>query len=168
MPDLDLAREAPHKVVFDTLEDTTAGMLWVEDSRQHPQPMTHFVERDAGELWYITDRNSDLVAAVGQGAQARLTVVSTHQDVYLSLLGPIEQVDNPARLEEMWSPMVSAFFEGANADEADALLLRLTLREAALWASPRNPVVFGLRLLRATAGGSSEDLGFHTVLNFTD
>lgn len=165
MPDLGHARAEPEKVVFDTLEDTRAGMLWVEGSGQHPQPMTHFTERATGELWFITDRMSDLVAAVGQGAEARYTVVSDPRDVHLSLLGPLEQVDNPARLEEMWSPMVSAFFDGKTAAESDALLLRFTLREAALWASPRNALVFGWRLLRASAGGGSDHLGYHTVLN---
>ena len=165
MSDLDLAREAPEKVVFDTLEDTNAGMLWVEGSGQHPQPMTHYTERAKGELWYITDPGTDLVAAVGQGAEARCTVVSREQDVHLGLLGPLEQADNPARLEAMWNPMVAAFFDGKSAAESDALLLRMTLREAALWVSPRNSFVFGLRLLRANAGGSTEGLGFHTVLN---
>lgn len=164
MANLDLAREAPEKMVFDTLEDTRAGMLWVPESGQHPQPMTHHLDRAAGELWFIAGRSSDLVGAVGEGADARFTLVNKPQDVHLSLAGPLVQVDNVERLRDLWSPVAAAFFEGAAPSDADAILLRLTIREAALWASPGNAVLFGINVLRANAGGSPEDLGHHTVI----
>ncbi|PRY23134.1 general stress protein 26 [Aliiruegeria haliotis] len=164
MPDLDTAREAPEKLVFDALDDTRAGMLWVPASGQHPQPMTHHLERSDGELWFIVNRQSDLVAAVGEGADARFTLVTKAQDVHISFTGALMQVDNPERLRNLWSPVSAAFFEGEAPTESDAILLRMTLREAALWASPSNPVVFGINVLRANAGGSAEDLGFHTVI----
>jgi general stress protein 26 len=164
MPDLNAARAAPEDLVYDTLEDTRAGMLWVSGSGQHPQPMTHHLDRSARELWFIADRMSDLVAAVGEGADGRFTVVSKAEDVHVSLTGALMQVDNIERLRSLWSPVAAAFFEGASLSESDAILLRLSLREIAVWASPRNPVIFGIKVLRANAGGSSEDLGFHTVI----
>ncbi|WP_116133984.1 pyridoxamine 5'-phosphate oxidase family protein [Tropicimonas sp. IMCC34043] len=164
MPDLDRAREAPQALVFDTLSATKAGMLWVPRSGQHPQPMAHHFDSDTGELWYIADRMSDLVAAVGQGAEARLTIVSDAEDVHLSLLGPLVQIDNPERLRTLWGPMTGAYFAGKSPDESGAILLRYSPREVALWASPRNPVVFALNALRAQASGDTEALGYHTVI----
>lgn len=164
MPDLDMVRESPEKVVFDALDDTRAGMLWVPASGQHPQPMTHHLERSDGELWFIADQNSDLVAAVGEGADARFTLVTEGQDVHLSLTGALMQVDNPERLRNLWTPIAAAFFEGQDPVDSDAILLRMTLREAAIWASPSNPVIFGINVLRANAGGSTEELGYHTVI----
>lgn len=165
MTALDHAREAPEALALDTLEDLQSGMLWVPSSDQHPQPMSHHLDRDSRELWFIAGRNSDLAAAVGQGAEARFTAVSRAQDVHLSLLGPLVQVDSPERLRRLWSPIASAFFDGNGPDETSAVLLRLTPREIALWASPRNPVVFALNILRARASGRDDGLGFHTVLN---
>ncbi len=164
MADLDKARDAPETLVFDALEDTGAGMLWVPASGQHPQPMTHHLERDDGELWFIVNRQSDLVAAVGEGAEARFTLVSEAQDIYVSLAGALMQVDNLDRLRKLWTPVAAAFFHGDPPAESDAILLRMTPREAALWASPSNPVVFGINVLRANAGGSTEELGYHTVI----
>lgn len=164
MPDLDFARESPEKLIFDTLEDERAGMLWVPESGQHPQPMTHHVDRATGELWFIANRSSDLIAAVGEGAQGRFTVVSKAQDVHLSLVGALMQVDDIGKLRDLWTPVAAAFFEGASPADADAILLRLSLREAALWASPSNPVIFGINVLRANAGFASEELGYHTVI----
>ncbi|RYH07715.1 pyridoxamine 5'-phosphate oxidase family protein [Tropicimonas sp. IMCC6043] len=166
MADLDSVRQSPEKAVLDALDATRAGMLHVEGSDLHPQPMTHHLDRVGGQLWFIADRYTDLVGAVGQGAEARFTVTTKAQDIYLSLVGPIEQVENEDRLTELWTPVASAFFDGESPVEAErAILLRLTFREAAIWASPRNPVILGLQFLRAATGGSSDDLGYHTIVN---
>lgn len=166
MADPDTVRRAPEKAVLDTLDDTKAGMLWIEGSGLHPQPMTHHLDRAGGQLWFIADRNSDLVGKVGQGAEARFTVVTKAQDIHLGLVGPMEQVENEDRLSELWAPVATAFFGGESPVAAEsAILLRLTLREAAIWASPKNRVILGLQLLRAGAGGSTEDLGYHTIVD---
>ena len=55
------------ETLWSQLEDNRVGLLWLPDSGQHPQPMTHFADRDAEALWFITSADTDLVAAVGHG-----------------------------------------------------------------------------------------------------
>lgn len=167
MADLDRARRDPVAVLHAALEDTRAGFLEVVGSGQHPQPMAQTLDPETGELWFITSRTTDLVGAVGQGATGRFIVVNDRQDIHASLVGVLEQVEQsvrPDKLDELWSVVAAAWFEEGR-DDSDVTMLRFVPREAALWASTRNPVVFGLEVMRANVGRDTADLGYHTVID---
>ena len=36
------------------MAQSRVSMLWVEGSGQHPQPMTHYADAEAGDIWFIT------------------------------------------------------------------------------------------------------------------
>ncbi|MGR3760260.1 pyridoxamine 5'-phosphate oxidase family protein [Roseobacteraceae bacterium NS-SX3] len=140
-------------------------MLSVSDSGQHPQPMTHFADEEGGALWFIASADSDLVAAVGLGATGQLTLVSDSRDYHASLQGVLEISEDSAKLDEYWSVAAAAWFEAGRKDPK-VTLLKFTPREAAVWASEGNPVLVGIKLLRAglQEGGSPPDIGVHHVL----
>ncbi|GFE63370.1 pyridoxamine 5'-phosphate oxidase family protein [Litoreibacter roseus] len=165
MADTDLTKEDATKQLFDQLDDLRAGMLGIEGSGQHMQPMTHYFDRETQELWFITSRDTDLVRAVGQGNTAHFTIQSTDQDYYSCMSGPITQSSDEAKLDEIWSAVAAAWFENGRED-ADVTLLHMPLREAAVWASSGNPLVFGLEILRANMSSDTADVGEHRVINF--
>lgn len=165
MADTDRTETDARGQLFDQLDTVRAGMLGVEGSGQHMQPMTHYVDRDQGEVWFITSRETDLVRAIGQGNTAHFCVQSTSQDYYACLSGPIRQSRDEAKLDEIWSAVAAAFFEDGR-DDSNICLLRMPLREAAIWSSTGNPVVFGLEVLRANMGDSTAQTGTHKVINF--
>lgn len=131
------------------------AMLWIPDSGQHPQPMSIFPEEDANAIWFITSSGSDLAKAVGHGAEARMTFVPSAQDYHASLEGALEVVHDGAKIDALWSTPVAAWFEGGREDPT-VRLLRFTPAEAAIWASQSNPVLVGMKMLRA---GLKKDAG---------
>lgn len=162
----DELQNAPRKAVFDVMDDTRVGMLGVEGSGQHMQPMTHFPDRDTGEIWFITSIETDLVRAVGQGARAHYCVVSKDQDFYACLAGTLEQAHNSAKLDDLWSPMVAAWFEGGREDPKVSLL-RLVLSDGALWATTESTVKLGIEIARANlSSGHKPDIGDHMEIRF--
>jgi general stress protein 26 len=161
----DLETDA-RKTLFDTMDDVPSGMLGVVGSDQHMQPMTHFADRDLAEVWFITSKATDLVRAVGQGARAQYCLASGNGDFFACLAGTIEQSTDSAKLDELWSPVASAWFDEGREDP-DVCLLKLTLLDAGVWATTDSTAAFGLEIARANLQSSHKpDLGRHCIVRF--
>ena len=94
MPDTHRTESEPKTQLFDQLSHVRAGMLGVEGSGAHMRPMTHFADRDKAVLWFITSRQTDLAAEVGQGATAHYCLVGEDTGYFACLRGTIRQSDN--------------------------------------------------------------------------
>ncbi|MCB1310742.1 MAG: pyridoxamine 5'-phosphate oxidase family protein [Sedimentitalea sp.] len=156
----------PARRLFSTLADTPTGMLGIEGSGQHMQPMTHFADEATQTLWFITDRGTDLAAAVGSGGTAHFTVTSDDHEVFASMVGPITQSENQGKLKDLWSPMVGAWFEGGPEDP-DALLLEMPLQQASIWITSGDVLKFGYEMAKAALRRDAKpDIGDHVVIDF--
>lgn len=166
MADTDRTLTEPATPLFDRLDDLRAGMLGIEGSGQHMQPMSHFVDRERQSLYFITSAQTDLFRAVGEaGCTAHLTVQSSTQDYYACMSGPLTQSADTEKLDEIWSAFAAAWFEDGRRDP-DVVLLQMPLREAAVWSSSRNPFVFGMEIVKGNRDGETADVGEHVVINF--
>ncbi|MBV2358412.1 pyridoxamine 5'-phosphate oxidase family protein [Thalassococcus sp. CAU 1522] len=149
------------------LQDTRAGMLWITGSDQHPQPMTHFADEESEAIWFITAADTDLVAALGPGSEASFVYQSEKGDYHASIRGPLVIYHSDEKLDELWSTPVAAWFEQGR-DDPRVTLLRMTPREAAVWASDSNPVRVGLKMMNAAMrdGVAEPDIGVHRIIDF--
>lgn len=161
----DKVRDDPRSAVFDVLEDRQrVGMLGVVNSDQHMQPMTHFVDRNRAVIWFITSEDTDLARAVGLGARAHHCVMTPEGDFYACLSGTLEQTDDPAKLDELWGRVESAWFREGR-DDPKVQLLRFSLQEAAIWAATDSAMVFGFEIARANLQRDHKpDVGDHVVI----
>jgi general stress protein 26 len=87
MPDLKAARLAPEALLWRALDAVHAGMLGIEGSGQHIQPMANFTDQKGRRLWFLTKLESDLFQAVGQGCTAHFTITAKAQDFHACLRG---------------------------------------------------------------------------------
>ncbi len=166
MADVDKTNENPREQLFDRLDDVRAGMLGVQGSSSHMQPMSHFVDREKETLWFITARDTDLVDEIGQGGTAHFCVMDKGQDYYACLSGKITQSQDEAKLDELWNTFVAAWFEGGRED-SNVVLLEMPLKEAAIWSSTGSRLVLGMEMARAAMQSDHKpDVGTHTVVNF--
>ncbi|WP_347311428.1 pyridoxamine 5'-phosphate oxidase family protein [Defluviimonas sp. SAOS-178_SWC] len=158
--------EDPKAALFAAMDEVRVGMLGTLASGRHMQPMTHFPDPETDAVWFITSTETDLVRSVGLGARAQYCVTGLHHDFHACLAGTIEQSGDRAKLEELWSPVVGAWFDGG-IDDPTVSLLRLMPQEAALWTSTDSGVRFGLEVLRANLSADHKpDLGDHVVIRF--
>lgn len=152
------------KQLWDRLEEARTGLLSVPESGQHPQPMTHFADPLHGVIWFITSGDTDLVGAIGHGAEAQFTLQSQNGDYHASLKGSLVVYESEEVLDELWSLSAAAWFERGREDPK-VTLLRFSPREAAVWATDRNAILVGLKMMRAALqeGRSEPDIGEHRV-----
>lgn len=165
MADTERTETDPRGQLFDHLEEVRAGMLGVEGSHQHMQPMTHHIDREPATLWFITASDTDLVRALTPNSMAHFCVQSTSQDFYACLKGHLEVVEDEKKLDDIWSRIAAAWFEEGR-DDDKVTLLRMSLKDASIWSSGANPVTFGLEVLKANMTKGTADIGAHNVVNF--
>jgi general stress protein 26 len=157
--------DTPRDALFDALDRCRAGMLGVTGSGAHMRPMTHFADRDSGRLWFLTSRKTDLAEQMGAQAQAMHCVMDEKNGFHACIAGSIRESRDQAKIDEVWSPMTAAWFEGR--EDPDILLVEFTPREAEIWRSTDSTIRFGLEMLRANLDRDKQpDLGSHDVVRF--
>jgi general stress protein 26 len=150
MSDLDLARSDPETLLWQELDAVHAGMLGVEGSGQHLQPMAHHIDRERRRLWFFTKRDADLVEAVRPGAMAHFAIISKAQDFHACMSGPIREEKDRAFLEAHWSAPTAAWYEGGK-DDPQLVMLALELQHARIWASTRSTLAYAWEIAKANA-----------------
>ncbi|WP_246195325.1 pyridoxamine 5'-phosphate oxidase family protein [Paracoccus litorisediminis] len=111
------------------LESINAGMLGTR-AQLKLVPMSHYADRDAGALWFITAQGTDLVAEVEGGAQPALHIVGDAAGkLWTRMEGHLELSPDRGKLDEIWNRVAAAWFDEGK-DDPDLRLLRLDLSEA--------------------------------------
>jgi len=96
-------------------------------------PMTVQEAEFDGDLWFIVGKDSTAVAHIGRDDTVGVTLSSN--DSWVSLAGSAVVVDDHAKLEELWSAGVEAWFPEGPSDP-NAGLVRFEAAGAEYWDSP--------------------------------
>jgi general stress protein 26 len=156
----------PEEQLWHELKHAKAGMLGLEDSHSHMQPMAQMCDPENGRLWFFTSKSGDLVSELGNGSRAHFCVVGHHQDFHACLSGELRQIEDAGRKQELWNSMTGAWFSGP--DDPDLALLEFVLDDAAIWASTRNPVKFVWEINRAKNSDREPDVGARAHVDFNE
>jgi general stress protein 26 len=112
-------------------------MLGVEGARDGAtQPMTvnfEDADRDAGLLWIFTAKDHDLTRAIGQSNRAIGSYSAKGHDLFASLRGTLQIVNDRATIDRLWSPVVAEWYEGKN--DPKLALVRFDVEDAKIWLS---------------------------------
>lgn len=158
---------AQHNAVFDVLGATRTGMLGLTGGGDGFQPLTHFPDADLGSIWFISSTGTELVQSLGMGEDADYVLISDEDSIYASLRGKLYHIQDDAKLDELWSPVVGAWFEGGR-DDPQVALLRFDPEVADVWASAKSSLEFGLQV---STGSSDQkhrpDVGSKTTIRFS-
>lgn len=150
--------------LFEALDAERVGMLSLTDTGDHAQPMTIYFDPENVCVWFISSNRTDLVSHLSGGPrEAHLTIMSGKGKVYSCASGPLAVTRDPAKLDELWSPAASMWFDGGQ-DDPDVTLLRMDLHEAAIWLNEAGALRFGIEMVRGTTSDHDPDLGEHGVV----
>jgi general stress protein 26 len=147
---------------WDRIEDIRTGMLGTDSARA--VPMTHYVDKDANVLWFITANGTDLSKAAHTGASAEYVVISNDEHLYARIDGKVQAVTDPAKLDELWSAVAGAWFEDGRQDD-DVQLVRFDLSQAEVWATGGS-LSFLYEIAKAQITDEKPDMGQHGTVRF--
>lgn len=119
-----------------------------------------------GDLWFFVDAQADLLDQIR--AEPRVNAALTGDGTWVSLSGVARVVEDPARAEELWSPMTAAWFSGEGSSDSDAkdpgpaelgaVLVTIDGDTAEYWEGS-GKVATAVSLVKARLTGSDIDVG---------
>ncbi len=120
------------------------------DGALHARPMTPQQVSDDLEAWFFISRSSEQAADIA--ARPRVNLSFDGSADWLSVAGTATLVDDRRLVEEMWNPVVEAWFPDGPQDP-DLALLRVDAESAEYWKAPGGRVASLLSFVKAKATG---------------
>ena len=119
------------------LKDSPFIMLGVEGTRDGAtQPMTVNFEdqdRESGILWIFTAKDHDLTRALGQSDRAIGSYSGKGHDLFASLRGTLQIVNDRLTIDRLWNPVIAQWYEGKG--DPKLALVRFNVEDAKIWLS---------------------------------
>jgi general stress protein 26 len=120
------------------------------DGALHSRPMTPQQVDDDLEAWFFISRSSEQAADIA--ARSRVNLAFDGSSDWLSVAGHGSLVDDRKKVEEMWNPVVEAWFPDGPGDP-DVVLLRVDAESAEYWKAPGGRVASALSFVKAKVTG---------------
>ena len=108
-----------------------------------------------GTTWFITQRSTDKVTALG--ADPRVNVSYHSEAGWVSLSGTARVSEDRAKLRELWDAGAEAFLPGSPDDEEN-VLLQVDGATAEYWESP-GKVTAAVQLVKGLLSDARPDMG---------
>lgn len=107
------------------------------DGRLHSRPMglTGEPQEFDGTLWFFSSDSSRKIRELGQYADATLVFQCDDKNAYLQLDGRGQEVRDPARMRELYTPLLKTWFPDG-LDDPHLTLIRFDVDGGHYWDSP--------------------------------
>jgi len=111
---------------------------------------------EAGNLWFLSSKNSDHNHNILQDADCQL-LYSGGSSNFLSVYSTAEIIDNRDAIESLYKKMDNAYFDGPEDPQITAI--KFSPKEAAYWSADGNKLVSLFKMGLAAVTGKDQDLG---------
>ena len=133
--------------------------------RSRPLTTQNGSEDEGSRVWFFISASSELAQELRQDPQVNLAYSEPADDVYVSVSGTAHAVDDPQKKQQLWSPIVGAWFpEGVG--DPDVMLLAVEISDAEYWEARHSKMVQLVRMAAASVTGNPpSDMTEHRRLN---
>ena len=147
------------------IKDVEVAMLTtIDDGVLRSRPMqTQQAEFD-GDLWFFTSSNTHKAEEIEKDNRVNVSYAAPEDNSYVSVSGTAEIVTDKAKMEELWSPILKAWFP-KGLDEPDIILLKINTDQAEYWDSASSSLVQAFGLLKSLVTGKRADGGEHAQIS---
>ncbi|TCT05920.1 pyridoxamine 5'-phosphate oxidase family protein [Aquabacter spiritensis] len=133
-----------------------------DGGRLRARPMAPVAKPADGVVWFVTDVRSAKDDEIERDPQVCIAYAEPNDRFYLSVSGTAEVVRDVAKLKEIWSSAMEAFFPGGPEDP-NARLIKVTPDQAEIWKGD-NSLVTGVKMATAILQEKRADLGENAKL----
>ena len=153
--------------LWEKIQDVRVAMLTTidTDGSLRSRPMWTQGDDFDGSLWFFISNEAPAAHALGRDARVELSYAAPSKDLYLSVVGRGELVEDTEKAGELWNTFAEAWFPGG-VDDPHLELLRVDVEEAVYWEDKKPKVLqFAEIVLGAVTGkppksGKKKDLDF--------
>jgi len=143
------------------IEDIDFAMLTTINGGQlRSRPMsTQKFELD-GDIWFFTSDQTHKVDEIEKDNRVNVAYSKPEDNVYISVSGRARLVKDKEKIEELWNPILKAWFP-KGLDDPTLALLQISVEEAEYWDSPNSKIVQLIGFVKALITGTPADGGEH-------
>ncbi len=129
-----------------------------EDLSLYSRPMQSIKVDEEGNIWFFTNEHSGKVEDISKDNTVYLMYSHPGKNSYLHIKGTAAVIDDKAKIEELWSPVIKAWFPKGTEDPALSLL-KVSTNEASYWDGSSSKFIVFFNILKAIAKGEKHDEG---------
>jgi len=136
------------------------------DHNLFSRPMTHQAIDEDGTVWFFTADESQVAEHLYHEPSTNISFSSPSDSIYVSMSGSAVLIKNSQKAQQLWNPIVEAWFPlGPN--DPHLSLIKFTTYSAEYWDSETNKMLRLFALAKAAlTGGHSRPKGEHVKLRF--
>lgn len=147
------------------IEDIDFAMLTTVNGGQlRSRPMSTQEYEGENQLWFFTSDQTHKVEEIEADSRVNVAYAKPDDNVYVSVSGRAELVKDRQKIEELWNPILKAWFPDG-LDDPTLSLLRVTIEEAEYWDSPNSKLVQIAGFVKALVTGQSAVGGEYGKIN---
>jgi general stress protein 26 len=152
-------REESIAKLREMLEDIDFCMMTtIDGGHLRCRPMSTQAAEFDGDVWFFTRDDSHKVEEIERDDRVCLGYSKPDDQTYVSVSGRSEITKDRAKMEELWNPILKAWFpEGL--DDPHICLMKVTIEHAEYWESPSGKLVQLFGFVKALATGQEADYG---------
>lgn len=146
------------KKVAELIKDFRFAMFTTQkaDGSLASHPLTVQEAEFDGDLWFLVSKTSSPVADLASDAHANVALSS--DSAWVSLSGTATLVEDRQKVDELWNPVVEAWFPDGPDDPAVGLL-KFTAASAEYWDSPGGKIATMFSFVKSKLTGERYDGG---------
>ena len=123
----------------------------IDDSGQlFSRPMSTVKIDDEGNAWFFTNEFSEKISEVSRDNTVYLIYAHPSKHVYVTVKGACSVVLDKTKINELWNPLLKAWFPGGKEDPR-LCLVKVVTEDASYWNSDAGNMAIYFRMLRAIA-----------------
>jgi len=130
----------------------------IDAGHMRSRPMSTQQTEFDGDLWFFTSDNTHKIDEIAKDNRVCAAYAKPASDTYVSISGRAEVVKDRAKMEELWSPILKAWFPDG-LEDPHLCLLKVTAEQAEYWDSPSGKLVQLFGFVKAIATGEEADWG---------
>lgn len=152
--------------LIDLIKDIDFTMMTTvdDDGSLRSRPMSTQEIGEDGIMWFFTGYESGKTHEIKNDSHVNLSYSKPSDNVYVSVSGRATISKDKAKIEELWSPELKAWFPGGK-DDPNIGLIRVDIDKAEYWDSPDSAVIHLIGFVKAALSGESYDPGENKKIN---
>lgn len=119
------------------------------------RPMSLQETDDSGNLWFISSEASNKNFEIKEDRRVQLFFMNNGSSQYLSIFGDATIYKDKSTIEEKWSSMANAWFDGK--DDPNVSIIRVEPKESYYWDTKAGKLVSLLSFVTAAITGNKTD-----------
>jgi len=143
--------------IKEMVDDIRIAMMTTVNENGHlvSRPMAVQQMDEDGTIWFFTKKSSPKVDQIEQNEhQVNISFADTDDSSYVSISGSAQELDDRAKIDELWSAAAKPWFPEGKEDP-ELTLLKVHTDMAEYWDSTSSRMVRFLEMARAAVTGDT-------------